>query len=116
MTDKELKRLALAGEPVPNGLSQANQLFYLSLRELCRQFLSGNIDKAQANAEQKRLKRARDEASNKDARIDQHLQKSAEMWKNIELASMDFKKARLAHDDAAALEAADRIHNSIYGL
>lgn len=49
------ERQAMNGDPVPHGLSQVDQLFYLQLRALYYQYRSGWITRDRGTEDKKRL-------------------------------------------------------------
>lgn len=49
--NQELERMAMNGNPLPKGLSASEQLAYLELRVLYREYKSGCVSKDQAAAE-----------------------------------------------------------------
>ena len=51
----EFERQAMNGDPVPHGLSQVDQLFYLQLRALYYQYRSGWITRDRGTEDKKRL-------------------------------------------------------------
>lgn len=51
----EFERQAMNGDPVPHGLSQVDQLFYLQLRALYYQYRSGWITRDKGTEDKKRL-------------------------------------------------------------
>lgn len=51
----EFERQAMNGDPVPHGLSQVDQLFYLQLRALYYQYRAGWITRDRGTEDKKRL-------------------------------------------------------------
>lgn len=55
MNLNELERTAARGEAMPDGLKQPEQLLFVSLRILYREYRSGAIEKEQAGQEKRKL-------------------------------------------------------------
>lgn len=105
--DKTLKLLAFREEPMPDGLSQSNQLLFLGLRELYHQNANGELDENQGLVEQERLFKQRDRAKATEeynARYAAHL---ATLYRDLETSVTGYLKARRSGETDLAIQCAD---------
>lgn len=59
---EEIERLAMKGNPLPDGYTQPQVLLYLSFRMLYREYRNQVITRAQAKAEKAKILKAYDQA------------------------------------------------------
>lgn len=109
MTNWPWEKLAIAGAEMPDGLSLEDQLAYLSMRIIYRDFRAGVTDKTKAAAEKRKIFmewRKRTEAREAaDRMTDQHIR----LWREGELAREKYRKER-------SLEAADMMLRVMEGV
>lgn len=100
---------AMKGSELPVGLSQSQQLLYLSLRNLYAQCKTGLISREDGVAEKKKLvaeyfKREKVEAFRKRC-----AKQTVRLWRSIEQAANEYAKTK-------SPEAAERMYRTIYGM
>lgn len=99
------ERAAINGEPMPRGLSMADQLMFHGLTLIYRKLQNGVTNRAEARAEKAQLEIAIGALS---ADLDAAA-RSAAMWKRLEGAHTAYMKNK-------TIENADRCFAIIYGL
>lgn len=105
----DFERAAMNGDELPGGLSQEEQLLFLSLRELYAQKRAGFISREQGSSEKKKLVaefNRRVAKSDFGKRCSDH---SVRLWRAVEVAANEFAKTK-------SLDAAERMYRAIYGI
>ena len=108
MTELPYERHAMNGDPIPDGLTQEDQLMYLSLRSLYALYHRKDINRDQAAVEKKKLlyeydKRIRAARFNRELTV-----QSVTMWKEIGRYLNQYRKER-------SLESADKLVDAMDG-
>ena len=83
MTTDELERLAASDEEMPGDLNLPEQLLFLTLRELYKNFRSGAVNRDRAKREKSRILVAYQGLSNEHKIVEQHLLIRKRLNKNI---------------------------------
>jgi predicted transcriptional regulator len=84
MVDTEqLERLAASEEEMPDGLAMPEQLLFLTLRELYKNFRSGAVNRERGKREKSRILVAYRGLASEYAIVEQHLQIRKRLTKNI---------------------------------
>lgn len=105
MTVEELEDLAYNGAPMPDLRSQAQVLLFQSFRDLYDFARRSGMSKEQGKREKAQIL-----AAYKINKFLEELQESTnEMWKNIEIAASEYRKA-------PSVELADKLLEAIYGV
>lgn len=105
MTVEELEDLAYNGVPMPDLRSQAQVLLFQSFRDLYDFARRSGMSKEQGKREKAQILSAY-----KINKFLEELQESTnEMWKNIEIAASEYRKA-------PSVELADKLLEAIYGV
>lgn len=105
----EFERAAMNGGGMPDGLSSKEQLLFLELRSLYRQCRMGVISRETGAAEKKKLIVAYEDLRKTEERQEALARHCSDLWKSVECAASDYRKAR-------TLENADRVMEAIYGV
>ena len=110
---KDLAAMAARGERPTQALTAYEWLFWFECRDIYQDWRNKAQDeeslrqrKYEAVQHYEAAKRERQELRDLSARC-------ARLWKNVEDAAIEYRKAR---DDADRIDAADRMMNVIYGL
>lgn len=104
MSPDELEDLAISGGPMPELRSQAQLLLYLSFRDLY-----DFARRSGMSPEQGKREKAQILGAYKINKFLEELQEStSEMWKRIEAAACEYRKA-------PSVELADKLLEAIYG-
>lgn len=109
MDKQQLERLAWDGVELPDGFGYADTLYFLMLRAACEAMKHTNIPREQVLMEKKRIENAV-QRYRVDAEIAKH---HADVLLRTGRARADYRKARNARDDPAALKAADRLSETL---
>lgn len=88
----EFERQAMNGDPVPHGLSQVDQLFYLQLRALYYQYRSGWITRDRGTEDKKRLIAEYTKRLDTQKFIDDLTEWHVRLRKRIEAAHAEYRK------------------------
>ena len=88
----EFERQAMNGDPVPHGLSQVDQLFYLQLRALYYQYRSGWITRDRGTEDKKRLLSEYRKRLNSEKFRDDLTKWHVALRKRIEAAHAEYRK------------------------
>lgn len=107
MTELPYERQAMANEPLPEGLSMAHQLMYLSLRTLYQLHYAGKISREQAQHDKGELLNELDKVERMEQFNNKLAKHTADMYRDIELAVTTYRKNR-------TVDNADRVINAIY--
>lgn len=99
------ERLAMRGEPMPNGLSAADQMAYQGLSYLYSRYYSGSVDRDSASKEKRKIVIERE----KGLMRDKLSKNSAEFFKTVEWYASHYRKER-------TIEAADRLVDAVDGF
>ena len=83
MTTADLERLAASEEEMPDGLTMPEQLLFLTLRELYKNFRSGAVNRERAKREKSRVLVAYRGLASEYAVVEQHLSIRKRLTKNI---------------------------------
>lgn len=84
MVDTEqLERLAASDEEMPDGLAMPEQLLFLSIRELYKNFRSGAVNRERGKREKNRILVSYRGLASEYAIVEQHLQIRKRLTKNI---------------------------------
>ena len=105
----EFERSAMRGDPIPDGLSAADRVAYISLREVYAQYHRKVISREVGAADKKIIVRARDEESRLMAFGDQCRDHAVKLWSAVGGAAAEYRKNR-------TLESADKLLEAIYGV
>lgn len=105
----DFEQAAMNGDELPGGLSQEEQLLFLSLRALYAQKRAGYISREQGSAEKRKLVaefKRRESKAEFGRKCSDH---SVRLWKSVESAANEFAKTK-------NVEAAERMYRAIYGI
>lgn len=80
---EQLERLAASDEEMPDGLAMPEQLLFLTLRELYKNFRSGTVNRERAKREKSRIIVAYQGLTSEYAVVEQHLSIRKRLTKNI---------------------------------
>lgn len=105
----EYEREAARGDPMPDGLSLAEQQTYQAIRYLYAVYRAKRITQAQAAQEKAKVLRELRMMQEKEALMDKAHQRAIKMWKDLEAAANRYGTER-------TLENADKLIESIYGV
>lgn len=98
---------AMGGEELPEGLSLPDQMAYISLRGLYRQYRSGVLDRETAAAEKRKIVKAARDAETMEAFRDKLARSTVTLWKEIEAAGNAYARE-------PTLETADAFYQAVY--
>ena len=104
----EYERQAARGDPMPDGLSLAEQQTYQAIRYLYAVYRAKLITQAQAAQEKAKVLRELRMMQEKEALMEKSYAKQTAMWKNLEAAANRYGTER-------TLENADKLIEAIYG-
>lgn len=104
----EYEREAARGDPMPDGLSLAEQQTYQAIRYLYAVYRAKRITQAQAAQEKAKVLRELRMMQEKEALMEKSYAKTA-MWKDLEAAANRYGTDR-------TLENADKLIEAIYGV
>ena len=105
MKVEELEDLAFKGAPMPDLQSQAQVLLFLSFRDLYDFAKRSGMSREQGKREKAQIV-----AAYKINKFLEEMQEETnEMWKNIEIAASEYRKA-------PSVELADKVLEAIYGV
>lgn len=79
----ELEQLAASGEEMPDGLAMPEQLLFLTLRELYKNFHSGAVNRDRGRREKSRILVAYQGLANEYKVVEQHLSIRKKLTQNI---------------------------------
>lgn len=79
----ELEQLAASGEEMPDGLAMPEQLLFLTLRELYKNFHSGAVNRDRGKREKSRILVAYQGLANEYKVVEQHLSIRKKLTQNI---------------------------------
>ena len=105
----EYEREAARGDPMPDGLSLAEQQTYQAIRYLYDVYRAKRITQAQAAQEKAKLLRELRMMHEKEALMEKSYAKQTAMWKDAEAAANKYGTER-------TLENADKLIEAIYGV
>lgn len=105
----EYEKPAARGDPMPDGLSLAEQQTYQAIRYLYAVYRAKRITQEQAAKEKATILRKLRIAQEKEALMDKAHQRAIKMWKDLETATNRYGKER-------TLENADKLIEAIYGV
>lgn len=105
----EFEQSAMRGDPIPAGLSAADRVAYISLREVYAQYHRKVISREVGAADKRIIVRARDEESRLMAFGDKCRDHAVKLWSAVGGAAAEYRKNR-------TLENADRLLEAIYGV
>ena len=105
----EYEREAARGDPMPDGLSLAEQQTYQAIRYLYAVYRSKRITQEQAAKEKSRILREMKMVQEKEDLKEKAYNRYVAMWKDLEAAANRYGKER-------TLENADKLIESIYGV
>lgn len=103
------ERLAMHGGRMPSDLSAEDQLCFQSLAYLYARYHSGYITRADGEEEARMIRRKREENVKSNGFGEKCREHSMKLWRNIEVAVMDYQKNRTT-------ERADKLLMAIYGV
>ena len=105
----EYEREAARGDPMPDGLSMAEQQTYQAIRYLYAVYRAKRITQAQAAQEKAKVLRELRMMQEKEALQQKAYNRSITMWKNLEAAANRYSLDK-------TIENADKLIESIYGV
>ena len=105
----EYEREAARGDPMPDGLSLAEQQTYQAIRYLYAVYRAKRITQAQAAQEKAKVLQELRMMQEKEALMEKSYAKQTEMWKDVESAANRYGTER-------TLENADKLIEAIYGV
>lgn len=105
----EYERQAARGDPMPDGLSLAEQQTYQAIRYLYAVYRAKRITQAQAAQEKAKMLRELRMMQEKEALVEKSYAKQTAMWKDLETAANRYGTER-------TLENADKLIEAIYGV
>ena len=105
----EYEREAARGDPMPDGMSLAEQQTYQAIRYLYAVYRGKRITQAQAAQEKATILRKLRAAQEKEALQQKAYNRSIAMWKDLETAANRYGTDR-------TLENADKLIETIYGV
>ena len=109
MAKYEYEREASRGDPMPDGLSLAEQQTYQAIRYLYAVYRAKRITQEQAAKEKARILRELRMMQEKEALKEKAYNRSVAMWKDLEAAANHYGTER-------TLENADKLIEAIYGV
>ncbi len=109
MNKFEYEQEAARGDPMPAGLSLAEQSAYQAMRSLYALYKRGNISKEAAAKEKAAILGSFWKAKEQEDFMQRILEDNARMWKEIEAAGNRFGRER-------TVEAAEAFHKAVYGV
>ena len=109
MAKYEYEREAARGDPMPDGLSLAEQQTYQAIRYLYAVYRAKRITQAQAAQEKAKVLRELRMMQEKETLQQKAYNRSIAMWKNLESAANRYGTER-------TLENADKLIEAIYGV
>lgn len=107
MTELPYERQAMANEPLPEGLSMAEQLLYLRLRTLYQLHYMGKMDREEARETKYRMIAECEEAKRLEEYGNELAKYRADMFRDIEFAATRYRKHR-------SIENADLLLDALY--
>lgn len=105
----EYERQAARGDPMPDGLSLAEQQTYQAIRYLYAVYRAKRITQAQAAQEKAKVLRELRMMQEKEALMDKAHQRAIKMWKDLEAAANQYGVNK-------SIENADKLIEAIYGV
>ena len=105
----EYEREAASGDPMPDGLSLAEQQTYQAIRYLYAVYRAKRITQAQAAQEKAKVLRELRMMQEKEALMEKSYAKQTAMWKDLEAAANRYGTDR-------TLGNADKLIEAIYGV
>ena len=105
----EYERQAARGDPMPDGLSLAEQQTYQAIRYLYAVYRAKRITQEQAGKEKATILRQLRTAQEKESLHEKVYKRSVAMWKDLEAAANRYGTDR-------TLENADKLIEAIYGV
>lgn len=105
MFPENFEQIAMRGEPLPDGLTQSESLYFLSLRNLYALYKSGQISKDNASAEKRMLVKTFDEARKQEDLT----RRMAERWVSITQPANEFALN-------PCMETAEAFYRAVYNL
>lgn len=106
--DIPYERQAMAGEPIPDGLSLPDTMLYITLRGIYQQYRAGHISREQGAADKRKAVVEYHRLVSRLEIGDRCREHAVQMWKDIELLTSEYRKN-------PTLETADKIVQKIYG-
>lgn len=105
----EYERQAARGDPMPDGLSLAEQQTYQAIRYLYAVYRAKRITQTQAAQEKATILRKLRMVQEKEALMDKAHQRAIKMWKDLEFAANQYGVNK-------SIENADKLIEAIYGV
>ena len=105
----EYEKPAARGDPMPDGLSLAEQQTYQAIRYLYAVYRAKRVTQEQAAKEKATILRKLKMAQEKEALMDKAHQRAIKMWKDLEAAANHYGTER-------TIENADKLIEAIYGV
>ena len=109
MTVDEIAKLAAQNIVPSEKLSLAETLLWYRLRDLYRNFAQGSISKENAAVEKQKIVKQYNADSALFGFYDSYVSKSAQMWRNIEVAATAYRTNK-------TIENADKFVEAVYGV
>lgn len=112
----KLERAAMHGEAMPVGLSLWDQIYFLGLSILYKNYRSGQIEKSDGSKYKKALQMSIAEKKSQLAFLERYQEQVTNMWKTLEEPSNDYVFARQENNQEKALQAADKMWEAIFRM
>ena len=109
MTREDINKYAYAETVLPAGAPCPDRCLWFSLRDIYRQYRSGEISKEEGEKRKNRALRQHEHDSGCLTSAERILKNNARMWMEIELSGSAYALDR-------TLENADRFINAVYGV
>lgn len=109
MWQDEYERMAMQGEPMPDGLTIPYQLYYQTLSALYGRYRRREVTREQAAAEKNAARHSANVAHERFERAKSSSERYAKMVISVESAANAYAKER-------TLENADRLYKALYGM
>lgn len=109
MTIDEIAKLAAQNTVPSKKLPLSETLLWYRLRDLYSKFSAGSINKENATAEKQKIVKQYNRDKNTEETAERYIAYHAELWRNIECASMAYKENK-------TIESADKFVEAVYGV
>ena len=110
---KAIAALAARGEKPSFGMTSYEWLFWYECRDIYMDYQSRTADLDACTARKYEATARYEKAKRETAELSEMGRRVAALWKNIEEAATEYRKAR---NDGDRIDAADKMMNVVYGL
>lgn len=112
-TTKTIAALAAKGEKPSFAMTAYEWLFWYECRDIYMDFASRTCDEDVCRDRKYQATVRYEKAKREEAELSELAARCAALWKNIEEAATEYRKAR---NDGDRIDAADKMMNVVYGL